>query len=698
MKKIKFLFVVFLGILLIYSCNKKSENSEMTNPLLQTWDTPFEVPPFDKIQPEHYLPAFYEAMNQQDAEIAAIVNSIETPNFINTIEALEYSGNTLSKISNIFFNILETNSNDEMQAIADSISPILSSHEDKINLNKELFAKIKTVYENRDKENLSREQNSLLDEYYKNFVRGGANLPEGKQERFKEINMQISTLALKFNKNVLDATNAYKLIIDKEEDLSGLPQSIRDAAKDSVKNIWTFTLDNPSLLPFLQYSSNREKRKEIWTAYSSRCNGGEFDNNEIITQLVNLRTERAQMLGYKSHADFVLDDAMAKNSKAVYDLLIKVWEPSVKKADEERKMYQQKAGTEKIQPYDWSYYAEIIRNEKYNLNEDSIKQYFSLDNVKNAVFTCAEKLYGLTFVENPKLPTYDTQAVAYEVKNNNEIIAILYMDFYVRPSKSSGAWMTEFRSQHQTQDGKNVIPIVSLVLNFPNPTANTPSLLNFDETETLFHEFGHALHGMLSKCRYNSIAGTNVPRDFVEFPSQFNENFATDKEVLKTYAKHYITGEIIPDVLIDQIEKAENFGQGFMNTELIAASLLDMDYHCMTEIKTFNPNEFENAAMQKYGLISEIIPRYKSQYFKHIFTSTFGYSAGYYSYTWAAVIEADAFELFKEKGIFNKETADSFRKNILEIGNTDNLMTRYKTFRGQEPEVYPLLKKRGLIE
>jgi peptidyl-dipeptidase Dcp len=681
----------------------------MNNPFFQVWETPYQVPPFDKIEIKHYIPAFEEGMKQQMVEVNAIIKEKESPTFANTIEALDYSGELLGKVSAVFFNVLETNSSDEMQKIAEEISPKLSAHGDNINLNAELFQRVKTVYENKEKENLNPEQLRLLEETYKNFVRGGANLPKEKQGRFREINEEMSTLALQFNKNVLDATNAYFLAIDKEEDLAGLPQSLIDAAlsendmldnetgeKIGTKKVWIFTLDNPSLLPFLQYADNRAKREEIWRAYSTRCNGGEFDNNEIIKKLLRLRIERAQMLGYKTHADFVLAERMAKTSEAVYELLTQVWNPALAKAKEEAAMYQKAAGKNKLEPWDWRYYTEKIRKEKYDLNEDSLRPYFSLPNVQEGAFMVANKLYGLSFKQNKDIPVYDKDAVAYEVIDNDKVIGILYLDYYTRPSKSSGAWMTEFRGQYRKQNGENVIPVISIVLNCPNPVGEAPSLLNFDETETFFHEFGHALHGLLSNCQYKSLAGTNVPRDFVELPSQVMENWANHPDVMKMYAKHYITGEIIPQKWIDKIEKAGNYGQGFINTELIAASLLDMDYHTLTNADNINPLDFEAKTMEKYGLIPEIISRYKSPYFKHIFTSAMGYSAGYYAYTWSAVLDADAFEAFKENGLFDPKTALAFRKNVLERGNTEDLMTLYIKFRGKSPNIEPLLKNRGL--
>jgi peptidyl-dipeptidase Dcp len=693
--------VVGVGIIAC-SCSNKKEKLDMNNPFFQAWETPYQVPPFDKIEIKHYIPAFEEGMKQQIAEVEAIIKQKDAPTFANTVEALDYSGELLEKVSNVFFNLLETNNNDEMQQIAEDISPKLSAHGDNINLNPDLFKRVKTVYENKDKENLNPEQLRLLEETYKNFVRGGANLPLEKQGRFREINEEMATLTLQFNKNVLDATNAYQLVIDKKEDLSGLPQTLIATAaetgnqKEATKGKWVFTLNNPSLLPFLQFADNRTKREEIWRAYSSRCNGGEFDNNEIIKKLVKIRIERAALLGYKTHADYVLDDRMAKTPEAVYDLLTQVWNPALAKAKEEADMYQKSAGKDKLEPWDWRYYTEKIRKERYNLDEDAIKPYFSLPSVQEGAFMVSNKLYGLTFKQNKNIPVPNEETVAYEVIDNNNVIGILYLDYYIRESKSSGAWMTEFRGQHKTQNGENVIPVVSLVLNFPKPVGDAPSLLNFDETETFFHEFGHALHGLLSNCQYKSLAGTNVPRDFVELPSQIMENWASHPEVMKMYAKHYITGESIPQILIDKIEKAGNYGQGFINTELIAASLLDMDYHTLTNAENIEPLVFEEKSMEKYGLIPEIISRYKSTYFKHIFTSAMGYSAGYYSYTWSAVLDADAFEAFKENGLFDPKTASAFRQNVLERGNTEDPMTLYIKFRGKAPIIEPLLKNRGL--
>ena len=696
--------IAIAGVLACSCSNKKEEQKNMDNPFLQAWDTPYEVPPFNKIRNEHYIPAFEEAIKQQKQEVDDIVNNSATPNFQNTIEALEYSGALLNKVSGVFFNLTECINSDEMNAIADTVIPMVTRHGNDISLNAGLFKRIKTVYENKEKENLEKEQLRLLEETYKSFVRGGANIPENQQARFREINEKISTLTQKFGNNVLGATNSYKLVVDDIAKLEGLTQDQIAAAAtagnadEATKGKWVFTIHLPSMEPFLQNCKDRELRKELWTAYSTRCTKGEFDNRAIIDEIVNLRLEKANILGFASHADYVLDDAMAKTPKAVNDLLTAVWTPALAKAKIEAKEYQEmikKEGkTFKLEPADWRYYAEKLRKEKYDLNDEMIRPYLSLEAVKNGIFMVCEKLYGITFVQNKNLPIYTEGVEVFEVKEGNNVIAILYMDYHPRKSKRSGAWMTNFREQHIGTDGKNVIPIVSLVMNFTSPTADKPSLLNFDETETFFHEFGHGLHSMLSKCHYRSLSGTNVSRDFVELPSQIFEHWASYPEVMKMYAKHYQTKEVIPDELIQKLEAAATYGQGFINTELLAASFLDMDYYTITQPTKITLPNFEDNAMKQIGLIPEIISRYKSTYFQHIFSG--GYSSGYYGYTWSAVLDNDAFEAFKEKGVFNKEVATSFRKNILEKGNTEDAMTLYIAFRGHEPSIEPLLKNRGL--
>ncbi|HPY81035.1 MAG TPA: M3 family metallopeptidase [Bacteroidales bacterium] len=695
-----------LSALFLFSCGKKKDDSasqDTANPFFKTWTTPYGIPPFEEIKAEHYIPAFERGMEEQIAEIDAIVNNPEAPTFENTILALEYSGELLYNVAAVFFNLMEAVNSPEMEKIAENISPKLSKHSDNIGLNPELFKRIKTVYDNKENLNLTAEQMRLLEENYKSFVRGGANIPVEQQPRFREINEKLSLLTLKFGNNVLKATNNYKLVVDDVAQLEGMPKGQLEAALEvgkadkATEGKYVFTIHLPSMEPFLMNCKNRELRKELWTAYSTRCSSDSLDNSEIINEIVNLRLERANILGFPSHAAYVLDDCMAKTPEAVNNLLMQVWKPALAKAKKEAQEYQKMIIAEgnsfKLAPYDWRYYSEQLRKAKYDLDDDVIRPYLSLENVKEGIFTVCDKLYGISFKENNELPKYHPDVETYEVMENDQVIAILYLDFFPRESKRSGAWMTNFREQY-VKDGKNVIPIVSLVCNFTKPTAEVPSLLNFDETSTFFHEFGHGLHSILSKCTYRSLSGTNVPRDFVELPSQFFEHWATEPEVMKMYAKHYATGETIPDELIDKLEKAATYGQGFINTELLAASFLDMDYYTITKPTNITLPEYENAAMKKIGLIPEIISRYKSPYFQHIFSG--GYSSGYYSYTWAAVLDNDAFEPFKEKGIFDPETAKSFRTNILEKGNTEEPMTLYIKYRGQEPSIEPLLKNRGL--
>ncbi len=699
MKKLTLLAVgIAMTAVLTTGCKSK-----MDNPFFSEWGTPYEIPDFGRIKTEHYMPAFKEGMKQQMKEIDDIVNNSEAPTFENTIEAYEYSGSLLDKVAGVFFNLSECENSDEMEAIAEEVTPLLSAHSDNIALNAKLFERIKTVYDQRESLNLNPEQARLLEETYKGFVRSGANVPAEKQARFRELNEQIASLTLRFAQNVLKATNAYQLVLD--EAPAGLGADQIAAAKETAdadeatKGKLVFKLNLPSWEPFMQNCSDRELRKQMWDAYTQRCNGGEFDNTKIIDTLVNLRLERANILGYRTHADYVLENCLAKTPAAVDNCLMQIWTPALAKAKKEcaeyQKMIQADEKGAKLEPWDWRYYSEKLRKEKYDLEDEVVRPYFSLDNVREGAFATANKLYGITFRENDTLPTYNKEAHVYEVIDNGQVIGILYMDFHPRASKRSGAWMTEFRGQKVDRDGKNVIPIIQVVCNFTKPTADKPSLLNFDESETLFHEFGHALHGLLSKCHYPSLAGTNVPRDFVELPSQIMENWCRNPQVMKTYAKHYKTGEPIPDQLIAKIAAAQTYGQGFINTELLAASLLDMEYYSLLEKQHIDPNEFETNFLNSIGLIPEIISRYKSPYFQHIFTT--GYDAGYYSYTWTAILDHDAFAAFVESGdLFNPVLAKKFR-HILESGNTIDPMKMYIEFRGQEPSVTPLLKDRGLI-
>ncbi len=664
------------ALVLLAGCKNKHD---MENPFFSEWNTPYDIPDFQRIKTEHYMPAFREGMKQQKEWIDNIANNSEEPTFGNTVIPYEYSGQLLQEVSAVFFNLSECENSPEMEAIAEEVTPLLSAHEDDIALNQKLFARIKAVYDQRESLDLNAEQRRLLEETYKGFVRGGANVPEEQQARFRELNEQIASLTLRFAQNVLKATNAYS-------------KELADGSK--------VTLDIPTWEPFMQTCPDRKLREEVWHAYADRCKDGEFDNTKIIDTLVNLRLERANILGFPTHADYVLDDCLAKTPARVYSCLMDIWGPALKVAKQERDLYQKMLEKDepgaKLQPWDWRYYAEKYRAEKYAIDDAEVRPYFSLDSVREGAFMVANKLYGLTFKERSDLPTYDKEARCFEVMEGDSTVGILYMDFHPRASKRSGAWMTEFRGQHRDRKtGKNVMPIIQVVCNFTKPTADAPSLLNFDESETLFHEFGHALHGLLSKCTYPSIAGTNVPRDFVELPSQVMENWCRHPQVMKMYAHHYQTGEAIPDALIKKIAAAQTYGQGFMTTELLAASLLDMDYYSITEKQTIDPVAFEEEHMKKIGLIPEIISRYRSPYFQHIFTT--GYDAGYYSYTWTAILDADAFEAFAESGdLFNLELAAKFR-HLLESGNTVEPMELYRQFRGKDPSPKALLKRKGML-
>ena len=664
-----------MSVVTLVGCNNKKS---MDNPFFSTWGTPYEIPDFQRIKTEHYMPAFKEGMRQQKAEIDSIVNNPEAPTFENTVLAFEYSGQMLQEVSSVFFNLNSCENSPEMDAIADEVTPLLSAHGDDIALNAKLFERIKDVYDKREQLGLNPEQMRLLEEQYKGFVRGGANVPDEQQDRFRKLNEQIASLTLRFEQNVLKATNAYS-------------KELPDGGK--------VTLDIPTWEPFMQSCADRALREEVWRAYVDRCQGGEFDNTTIIDSIVNLRLERANILGFPTHADYVLDDCLAKTPANVYKCLMDIWGPALKIAKQERGIYQKMLenddNTATLQPWDWRFYAEKYRMEKYSIDDAELRPYFSLDSVREGAFMVANRLYGLIFVERNDLPVYNKESRTFEVRQGDSTIGILYMDFHPRASKRSGAWMTEFRGQHRDQQGNNVMPIIQVVCNFTKPTADKPSLLNFDESETLFHEFGHALHGLLSNCTYPSLAGTNVPRDFVELPSQVMENWCRHPQIMKMYAHHYQTGEAIPDELIQKISSAQTYGQGFMTVELLAASLLDMDYHSIKEPQHIDPLQFEEQSMQKIGLIPEIISRYRSPYFQHIFTT--GYDAGYYSYTWTAILDADAFEAFAESGdLFNTELAKRFR-HLLESGNTVEPMVLYRQFRGKEPSAKALLKRKGML-
>ena len=701
--KIKTL-LLFSAITSAVSVNSQEKNKANMNPFFETYTTPYQVPPFHLIKNEHFKPAILEGIKKQEAEINAIVSNKEKPTFDNTVLAMENSGKLLSKVNTVFYNLNSANTNEEIQAIAKELASKLSAHNDNIFLNDALFQKVKMVWDNQNDFKLNEEQRKILENLYKSFVRSGANLSDENKKQLRQINSEIAVATLKYGQNILAETNSYELVISNKNDLAGLPNELIETAASDAKakgkaGKWVFTLSNSSVMPFLQYSSNRKLRQEIWNAYQMRANNNnDKDNKELAIKIANLRSEKARLLGYKTHADYVLEKSMAKNPETATKLLINLWAPALDMANKEaadiKEMMLKDGIKNDVQPYDWRYYAEKIRKERFDLDEQEMKPYFSLEKTREGVFTVCKNLYGLQFKQLNNVPKYHEDVTVWEVTEaNGNHVGILYMDFHPRTSKRGGAWMTSYRTQ-KMEDGKRIAPIVSIVCNFTKPTENAPALLTFDEVSTFFHEFGHALHGLLSNVTYESLAGTSVPRDFVELPSQIMENLAAEPEVMKMYAKHYKTGEVIPDTLIEKMQKATTFDQGFATIEYLAASLLDMQYHTQSETIKIDAETFEKEAMSRINLPTTIIPRYRSTYFNHIFSG--GYSAGYYSYIWSGVLDTDAFEVFKTNGLFNQDSANSFRKNILEKGGTEEPMELYKSFRGAEPTIEPLLRKRGL--
>ncbi|MDI1305596.1 MAG: M3 family metallopeptidase [bacterium] len=683
---------------------QEKDQNEAINPFFQPYNTPYNVPPFDTIKNEHFKPAILEGIKIHQAQIDQIADNTDVPTFENTILAMENAGEFLLNVNMVFSNLNGANTNDDLQNIAKELAPNLAAHNDNIYLNEKLFSKVKSLWNEKEKLNLNIEQAKVLDNLYKAFVRSGANLADSEKERLRKINEELSLTCLKYGQNVLAETNTYKLVIEDINDLSGLPQELITAAFADGKSKgnegkWVFTLSNSSVIPFLQYSANRNLRQQIWEAYQTRANhDDDFDNKDNALKLANLRGEKARLLGYETHAHYVLEETMAKTPETVYTLLNDLWKPALEIAKTEaadiQEMMKKDGINDSVQPYDWRFYTEKIRKERFDLDEQELKPYFSLENIRKGVFQVTENLYGLQFEPLHKVPKYHEEVDVWKVsESDGTYVGILYMDFYPRNSKRGGAWMTSYRTQ-KTVDGFRQAPVISIVCNFSKPTENSPALLTFDEVTTFFHEFGHALHGLLSNVTYRSLAGTNVPRDFVELPSQIMENWAGEPEVLKMYAKHYLTGNIIPDNLIKKMQESSTFDQGFMTTEYLAASYLDLKYHTQKATITIDANTFEKNAMDEIGLIASIIPRYRSTYYNHIFSG--GYSAGYYSYIWSGVLDTDAFEVFKTTNLFNPEKAKSFRKNILEKGGTEEPMVLYKRFRGAEPSVAPLLRKRGL--
>ena len=699
MKKVLILGVMAMSLL---ACNQ-------TNPLLEQPNTPFGVPAFDKVKIEHYLPAFEEAIRQNKAEIDAIVNNEDAPTFENTIVALDRSGLLLDRVTGVFFNVLEADGNDEMNAIAEQVSPMLSELSDGIILNDALFQRVKAVYDEREQLGLNAEQMRLVTQTYKAFADNGANLPEDKKERLKEINQELGLLSLKFGNNVVAETNSddVKRFITDEALLAGLPESAKAAAAEEAEAAghpgeWLFTPKRTSFTPVLQYCENRELRKQLLMDYTTRGNhDNENDNKAVIIREMELRIERAKLFGYDNPADYILADCMAKNHQTVDAFLASVWAPSLEAAKREaaelQALLEQDLPGEKLQPWDWWFYAEKLRKAKYDLDEEEVKPYFELNNVRKGAFGVATKLYGLQFEKLEYMPVYNPEVEVFKVTEaDGSLVGILYTDYFPRAGKRPGAWMNNILPQYIDAEGVDHRPVIINVGNFNKPTAGNPSLLSMDDVETLFHEFGHALHGLLSKAHYKSLSGTNTPRDFVELPSQFMENYAYEPEVLKTYAFHYETGEVIPDELIEKINKASAFNQGFVTTELLSASILDMDFHELTSAEGLDVNAFEAESLKKMGMIDEIIVRYRPTFYNHIFTT--GYEAGYYSYTWSAVLDADAFAAFKETGdLFEAETAKRFR-HLLEQGGTRDAQELYLEFRGKEADPKYLLIRKGFVK
>ena len=673
------------------------------NPLLENYKTPHQTIPFNKIKNEHYFPAFEEAMKQHSLEVDAIINNPQAPTFENTIVALEHSGKLLNKVSSPFFNLLSSETNDELQAIAEKVSPLLTEHSNSIGLNEKLFARVKVVYNQKDKLNLTPEQEMLLQNTYDDFADNGANLSEEDKAVYRELSKDLNMLSLQYGQNVLKETNKYSLHITNNALLAGLPVDVLDMlasnAKKEGKDGWELNLKATTYVPFMKYAQNRDLRRELYLAYSTRgMVGGEFDNREIVRKIANDRLKIANLLGHKSYADYVLKHRMAEDKKHVYDLLDKLlvaYKPTAVKEFADVQAYADNHGAYfKLQPWDSSYYSEKLKDEKYAINDEILKPYFELENVKKGVFGLATRLYGIHFTENSKIPVYNPEVEAYDVTDDKgNFISVLYTDFHPRDGKRAGAWMNDFKAQWM--EGKtDSRPQITIVMNFTRPTSTKPALLTFDELTTFLHEFGHSLHGMLTKCTYESLSGTNVYRDFVELPSQMMENWGSEKEFLDGFATNYLTGEKIPAELIQKIKASENFNAANFCLRQLSFGYLDMAWHTITTPFTGDVIVYEKEAMASTQILPVVLEAGMSPNFSHIFSG--GYAAGYYSYKWAEVLDADAFSVFSKNGIFDKKTADSFRKNILTKGGTEHPMVLYKRFRGQEPTIDALLKRNGI--
>jgi peptidyl-dipeptidase Dcp len=676
----------------------------MKNPLLQNWTTPFGTPPFNEILTSHYKPAVEETITMAEKEIEEISENVDLPTFENTIASLDIIGEQLGKASSILFNLNSAETSKEIQNIAQEISPLLTRFSNDITLNEKLFNRIKTVYDKRDTLNLTVEELILLERKYRSFILGGAGLDEIHRKRFRKISEELSQLSLKFEENVLEETNAFELHITDQKDLSGLSDGIIDMAKFEAKNRnkegWVFTLHFPSYIPFMQYSENRKLRERMLKAYSSRAyNGNENDNRSLVFKIVNLRSELARLLGFHNFAEMILGDRMAETPEKVEKFLNELFSAShpaaLRDVKNVREFVLENGHKDELERWDWSFYSEKLKKTRFNIDDEILKPYFSLDNVQTAIFDLASKLYGIKFIPNKNIQVYHPEVKTWEVYDNDgSFLAILYIDYFPRPGKSGGAWMTSFRDQ-RWHNGSDIRPFISIVTNFTRPSETTPSLLTFNELTTFLHEFGHALHGMLSKCTYESLSGTNVSRDFVELPSQFMENWAYEQQWLDTWAVHFKTGVKIPAEFVCKIKEASTFNEGYACDRQLGFAFLDMAWHTLTDPVKIEIAEFESVALKKTNLFPEIVSSNMSCSFGHLFGG--GYAAGYYGYKWAEVLDADAFLHFKETGLFNKETTASFRKNILEKGGTDKPASLYFKFRGKEPSIKALLERSGLI-
>jgi peptidyl-dipeptidase Dcp len=700
--KMKLKFVLILTIVSMTQFRIYAQD----NPLMKPFNTPYGVPPFDLIKEEHFLPAIKEAIALQQQRVDEIVKNQFKPTFYNTIEALELSGVELDRVNAVFFNLSSANTNPQIQAIAKESAPLQAAHSDNISLNPRLFKKIKAVYESSERKMLSSEQNRLIDETYKRFVRNGAALDDSKKESLREINQKLSIFSLQFGDNVLAETNNYKLIIEDEKDLAGLPEDLIKAAASTANDAgmqgkWIFTLHNSSIMPFLHNADNRKLRAEIFQAYLNRGNNNNSNNNQqIIKEVVQLRSKKAQLLGYETHASYVLENNMAKDPSQVYNLLEQLWEAAypvlINEANDLQSMINESGADHQLEPWDWRYYTEKLRKERYDFDDAELRPYFELNASRDAMFDVIEQLWGLKFKRLIDMPVYHPDVEVFEVtESNGTHVGILYADYHPRASKRGGAWMSSYRKQ-EIQNGENIRPVITIVCNFTKPVGDKPSLLSIEELTTLYHEMGHALHGLLSNVQYRSLSGTSVSRDFVELPSQILENWATKDELLLKYAKHYRTGESISTELLEKLKASQFFNMGFITSEYLAASFLDLAYHTISDSSLMvEPANVENETAQMLKLPDYVPYRYRSTYFNHIFSG--GYSSGYYSYIWSEVLDADAFDSFEQHGLFDAQTASSFRKNILEKGGTEDPMELYKRFKGKSPDINPLLLRRGLV-